>query len=456
MTKFNKTVFKTSHGATVSEMASLTLGHHGPMLIYDTLFMDIMTHFTRERIPERVVHAKGAFGYFEVTNDITKYTRASVFSSIGKRTRIAVRFSGTLKERGGADTVREPHGFSIKFYTDDGIWDIVGLDIPIFFLRDAIYFSSLVHSLKRNPATNLPDLDMFWDYVTLRPEALSSTLYLFSDSGLPYTYRHMNGYSIHAFKLVNKQGMTHYAKFFMKPNQGWRIMTDEDAQRLQGTDPDYYTRDLYNSIARGNTPSWNISIQLMTFEQAKKYPWNPFDITKLWPEDKFPLLPVGVFILDTNPQNYFAQVEQLAFTPGNLVSGIEPSCDRVLHARMFAYPDAHRHRLGPHHMQIPVNCPFIVNNYNRDGPQLFIHQGGAPNYYPNSFNGPETVKPVKENAYRMLGDVARYDLNEEENYFESNYIWLQMCKEEQERLVNRLAVMLYYITERTRVCTKMI
>ncbi|RVE46856.1 hypothetical protein evm_008501 [Chilo suppressalis] len=385
-------LYSPGYGLPVGVKTAIqTVGKNGPALLQDVNFLDEMSAFDRERIPER------AFGYFEVTHDITKYCAAKVFESIGKKTPIAVRFSTVGGESGSADTVRDPRGFAVKFYTDDGNWDLVGNNTPIFFIRDPTLFPSFIHTQKRNPATHLKDPDMFWDFLTLRPESVHQVLYLFGDRGIPDGYRHMNGYGSHTFKLVNAQGVAHWVKFHYKTNQGIKNLPVDKAAELASNDPDYSIRDLYNAIGKGDFPSWTLYIQVMTMAQAETSKLNPFDLTKIWPHTEYPLIPVGKLVLDRNPKNYFAEVEQVAFSPANLVPGIEPSPDKMLQGRLFSYSDTHRHRLGANYLQIPVNCPYRVKvtNYQRDGPQAINNQEGCPNYFPNSFSGPqEDSKPI--------------------------------------------------------------
>lgn len=403
-----------------------------------------MTHFNRERIPERVVHAKGAgaYGYFEVTHDITKYTKAKVFSKIGKKTRVFVRFSTVAGENGSADTVRDPRGFAVKFYTDEGIWDLVGNNTPVFFIKDPLFFPSFIHTQKRNPVTHLKDPDMFWDFATLRPEITHQLMILFSDRGIPDGYRHMNGYGSHTFKLLNDKGEVVYCKFHYKTDQGIKNLLANKAAELASIDPDYAIRDLYNAIALNNYPSWTFYIQVMTFEQAETYRWNPFDITKVWPHSEFPLIPVGKIVLNKNPDNYFADVEQAAFNPAHMVPGIEPSPDKLLQGRLFGYGDTHRHRLGPNHLQLPVNCPYKVMpavNYQRDGLMAVNNQGGAPNYYPNSFGGPVECPSAKQSSFCVRGDVDRYEPFNEDDYGQPGIFWRKVLNDEQKaRFVENL------------------
>ncbi|KAG7203529.1 hypothetical protein KM043_013580 [Ampulex compressa] len=442
-------VLLTGNGAPIaSKTASLTVGPRGPILLQDFVYLDEMSHFGRERIPERVVHAKGAgaFGYFEVTHDITKYTKAKVFASIGKRTPIAVRCSTVGGESGSADTVRDPRGFAVKFYTDEGIWDLVGNNTPIFFIKDPLFFPSFIHTQKRNPATHLKDADMFWDFISLRPETTHQVMFLFGDRGIPDGFRHMNGYGSHTFKLVNAKNQIVYCKFHYKTDQGIQNLLAEKAAQLSASDPDYGLRDLYNAIASGHHPSWTFYIQVMTPEQAKTFKWNPFDLTKVWPHKDFPLIPVGKLVLDRNPENYFADVEQLAFDPAHMVPGIEPSPDKMLQGRLFAYGDTHRHRLGPNHLQLAVNCPYktiSTMNYQRDGLMPVYNQGGAPNYFPNSFCGPKECPAVRSPSFQVSGDVDRYEPENEDDFSQSTTFWRNVLDANAKtRLVNNMVASL--------------
>ncbi|GFG37055.1 hypothetical protein Cfor_00749, partial [Coptotermes formosanus] len=431
-------IIQTRYGVPVPDAtSSLTTGPRGPMLLQDVVFLDMMAHFDRERIPERVVHAKGAgaFGYFEVTNDITRYTKSTVFESVGKRTRIGVRFSVVSAELGGADTIRDPRGFAIKFYSDDGIWDLVGNNTPIFFIRDPMLFPLFIHSQKRNPVTNIKDKDMFWDFITSRHETTYQVVYLFTDLGTPDGYRYMDGFGSHTFKMVNATGNAVYVKFHYLTDQGVKNLTSARATELAGTDPDYATRDLYNAIALGEFPSWTFYIQVMTFEEAETFRWNPFDLTKIWPEDEFPLIEAGKLVLNENPENYFAQVEQMALSPAHMIPGIEPSPDKMLQGRLFAYSDTQRYRLGINHLQLPVNCPFGsrgVTNYQRDGHAALYNQDGAPNYYPNSFGGPQDLPSAAISQFSVSGDVARYNSSNEDNYGQATMFWNTLTAEQKE------------------------
>ncbi|XP_063294114.1 catalase-like [Pelobates fuscus] len=415
--------------------SSLTAGARGPILLQDMQFTEEMAHFSRERIPERVVHARGAgaFGYFEVTNDITQYCKAKMFDKIGKRTPIAVRFSTTAGEAGSADTLRDPRGFAVKFYTEQGNWDLVGNNTPIFFIRDPILFPLLSHAQKRNPQTFLKDPNAFWDFMTLRPESLHEVSMLFTERGIPDGFRHMNGFGNHAFKLVNASGKAVYCKFHYKSNQGIKHLTPEKATELAGSDPDYALGDLYKAIEKGDFPSWTLYIQVMSFREAEQLPYNPFDITKVWYQSDFPLIPVGTMVLNRNPVNYFAEVEQLGFQPRNLLPGIEPSPDKMLHGRLFAYPDAQRYRLGVNYAQIPVNCPHNtkVANYERDGHMAMgNNQGNKPNYYPNSVGGPEPDPQYRDNVFKVSGDVDRYE-DKDDYMIQVRKFYMDVLKEEE-------------------------
>lgn len=442
-------VLLTGNGEPIANKNdSLTAGKYGPTLLQDNVYLDEISHFDRERIPERVVHAKGAgaFGYFEVTHDITKYTKAKLFSHVLKRTPIAVRFSQVGGESGSADTVRDPRGFAIKFYTEEGIWDLVGNNTPIFFIKDPLLFPSFIHTQKRNPVTHLRDSDMFWDFLSLRPESTHQVMFLFSDRGIPDGYRHMHGFGSHTFELINEKNEMVYCKFHYKTDQGIKNIPVERAEQLAGSNPDYSTQDLYNAIAEQNIPTWSFYIQVMTPQEAETFRWNIFDVTKVWPHKEFPLIPVGKLILDRNPENYFADVEQIAFNVAHTVPGIAPSPDKMLQGRLFSYGDTQRHRLGPNHLQIPVNCPYKVIttiNYQRDGLMAINNQGGAPNYYPNSFKGPEECPSIKNPGFPVYGEADRYTPVDEDDFGQPTTFWRYVLNEDEKtRLVNNLVASL--------------
>nr|CAB3227981.1 catalase-like [Phallusia mammillata] len=446
-------VLATGTGAPIEDKLNvMTVGERGPLLMQDFTFTDEMAHFNRERIPERVVHAKGAGakGYFEVTHDITNFCKAKIFEKIGKRTPMAARFSTVGGESGSADTARDPRGFALKFYTDDGNWDLVGNNTPIFFIRDPIFFPSFIHTQKRNPQTHLKDPDMFWDFISLRPETTHQVSFLFSDRGTPDGYRHMNGYGSHTFKMVNADNEAVYCKFHLKTDQGIKNLMADQADKLASSDPDYAIRDLFNSIANKNFPTWSMHIQVMTYAQAEKFKFNPFDLTKIWPQADYPLIPVGKMVLNENPSNYFADVEQIAFSPSHMVPGIEASPDKMLQGRLFSYPDTHRHRLGSNYLQLPINCPFSVKkleNYQRDGPQCVTDNGnGAPNYYPNSFNGPVDGKRSQGRSRqtalhvdKITGDVKKFNSADDDNFTQVGIFWNKVLNAaEKQRLAENI------------------
>lgn len=445
MSQTESTDMTNSNGSPVEDMTtSMTVGPRGPIVLQDFTLIDELAHFDRERIPERVVHAKGAgaFGYFEVTdNTITKFSKASLFSEVGKKTDVVVRFSTVGGESGSADTVRDPRGFAVKFYTEDGNWDLVGNNTPVFFIRDPILFPSMVHSHKRHPQTHLKDPNMFWDFASLRPEGTHQMMILFSDRGIPDGYRHMNGYGSHTFKLVNKDNESVYCKFHYRTDQGIKNIDGKRAAELASTNPDYSIQDLFCAIASGDYPSWTFSVQVMTFEQAETCKMNPFDLTLVWPHGEFPLIKVGKLVLNRNPTNYFLDVEQAAFSPAHMVPGIEPSPDKMLQGRLFSYSDTHRHRLGPNYQQLAVNSArhARVANYQRDGFMCVgDNQGAAPNYYPNSVGGPQPSVKGCTSRFRVSGDVARHDASHDDNFSQPTIFWKMLSEEERSRLVDNI------------------
>ncbi len=395
-----------------SDLYSMTAGPHGPTLMQDIHLTEKLAHFDRERIPERVVHAKGAgaHGYFEVTADVTKYTRAAFLSQVGKKTELFARFSTVGGEKGSADAERDPRGFAVKFYTEQGNYDLVGNNTPVFFIRDALKFPDLIHTQKRNPETNLKDPDMFWDFLSLTPESIHQVTILFSNRGTPKNYRHMNGYGSHTLMWYNCEGEYVWVKHHFKTDQGVENLTGAEAEQMRSADPDHATRDLYEAIAAGQFPSWTLKVQIMTAEQAADYRFDPFDVTKVWPHSDFPLMEVGRMVLNRNPQNYFAEVEQAAFSPGNFVPGVGPSPDRLLQGRLFSYPDTQRHRLGPNFQLLPINAPrAALDSYQRDGAMRSDDGGGAgPHYWPNSFGGAAPDQKYAMPQLDVAGMAARH------------------------------------------------
>lgn len=405
----------TAAGVPVeSNQTSLTAGERGPTLLQDHHLLEKLAHFNRERIPERVVHAKaaGAHGTFTVTHDITRYTKARLFSEIGKKTEVFGRFSTVAGEKGSNDTVRDVRGFALKFHTEEGNWDMVGNNTPVFFIRDGVKFPDFIHSQKRDPQTNLRSDTMQWDFWSLVPESLHQVTILFSDRGIPLGIPYMHGFGSHTYSFINADNERFWVKFHFKTQQGIKNMTPEEADRLAGQDPDYHTRHLFDAIARGAYPKWTLKVQIMPEVEAETYPINPFDLTKVWPYADYPLIDVGVLELNKNPENYFAEVEQSAFSPANVVPGISFSPDKMLQARLFAYADAHRYRLGANFERLPINCPHAAKamNYQRDGFMRFDDNGGAaPNYEPNSFGGPVEDPRFQEPPLKIDGDAARYE-----------------------------------------------
>ena len=396
-----------------NDTSSQTAGPQGPVLMQDVHLLEKLGHFDRERIPERVVHAKGAgaHGYFEVTQDVTPYTRAAFLSQAGNRTAVFARFSTVGGERGSADSERDPRGFALKFYTEEGNYDMVGNNTPVFFIRDPLKFPDFIHTQKRDPATNLKNPDMFWDFLSLTPESLHQVTILFSDRGTPRTYRHMNGHSSHAYMWYNAAGDYVWVKYHFKTEQGIQNFTGEEAERMRGSDPDCVTRDLHDAIANGDFPAWRLQVQIMTPEQAADYRFDPFDVTKVLPHADFPLQDVGRLVLNRNAENYFAEVEQAAFSPSNFVPGIGPSPDKMLQGRLFSYHDTHLHRLGPNYHLLPINVPQAapMASYQRDGAmRLDDNGGGGPNYWPNSFGGPPPDPSLAPPAIPITGRAARH------------------------------------------------
>ncbi|MEO2228040.1 catalase KatA [Priestia megaterium] len=436
----NKNNLTTSWGAPVGDnQNSMTAGSRGPTLIQDVHLLEKLAHFNRERVPERVVHAKGAgaHGYFEVTNDVSTYTKAAFLSEVGKRTPLFVRFSTVAGENGSADTVRDPRGFAVKFYTEEGNYDLVGNNTPVFFIRDAIKFPDFIHTQKRDPRTHLKNPTAVWDFWSLSPESLHQVSILMSDRGIPATLRHMHGFGSHTFKWVNAEGDGVWVKYHFKTDQGVKNLSPDVAAKLAGENPDYHTEDLFNAIEKGDFPSWKLYVQIMPLEDADTYRFDPFDVTKVWSQKDYPLIEVGRMVLDRNPENYFAEVEQATFSPGTLVPGIDVSPDKMLQGRLFAYSDAHRYRVGANHQALPINRPRNeVNNYQRDGQMRFDDNGGRSVYYePNSFGGPTESHENKQAAYPVSGvaDSVAYDRND--HYTQAGDLYRLLSEDERTRLV---------------------
>lgn len=435
----------TSAGIPVGDnQNALTAGPRGPLLIQDWQLFEKHAHFNRERIPERIVHAKGsgAYGTLTITKDITKYTKAKIFSKVGKKTDCFLRFSTVAGERGAADAERDVRGFAMKFYTEEGNWDLVGNNTPVFFVRDPYKFSDFIHTQKRDPKTNLRSNTAMWDFWSLSPESLHQVTILFSDRGLPKTLRHMNGYGSHTYSLINAKNERFWIKFHFKTMQGIQCLTDKESAELIGKDRESHQRDLFYSIKKGDYPKWRMMIQVMTEKQAEKTSYNPFDLTKVWPHGEFPLMEVGILELNKNPENYFQDVEQSAFSPANVVPGISHSPDKMLQFRIFSYADAHRYRLGVNYENLPVNKPRVpVNTYHRDGHMRFDgNYGGAVNYEPNSFDGPVEDAQFKEPSLKISGDADRYDHRKgNDDYTQAGNLYRLLPAAEKDRLHKAIA-----------------
>jgi len=446
MEKDKKKKLSSVSGRPIAENQNVkTAGPRGPMLLEDFWFLEKLAHFDREVIPERRMHAKGsgAFGKFTVTHDITKYTKAKIFSEIGKETKVFARFSTVAGERGAADAERDIRGFALKFYTEEGNWDLTGNNTPVFFLRDPYRFTDLNKAVKRDPRTNLRSANNNWDFWTLLPEALHQVTITMSDRGIPKSYRHMNGYGSHAFSLIDENNERVWVKFHFKTQQGIQNLTDQEAVELIGIDRESHQRDLYNAIENKDFPKWKMQIQIMTEEQAENCEFNPFDLTKVWPHGDFPLIDVGVLELNKNPENYFADVEQAAFNPAHVVPGIGFSPDKMLQGRLFSYGDAQRYRLGVNHYQIPVNkpkCPF--HNHHRDGAmRVDGNEGSTLHYFPNSYKQWEEQKEYTESASDLKGNADHYDFRKDDDdyYTQPGNLFRLMNEEQQQALFGNTA-----------------
>ncbi len=438
---------RTHVGAPVSNnQDAMTAGPRGPVLMQDVWYMEKMAHFDREVIPERRMHAKGsgAFGTFTVTHDITRYTKASIFSEVGKKTEMFARFSTVAGERGAADAERDIRGFALKFYTEEGNWDLVGNNTPVFFFRDPMKFPDLNHAVKRDPRTNMRSPNTNWDFWTSLPEALLQVTIIMGDRGIPSSFRHMHGFSSHAYSFISKDNKRTWVKFHFRSQQGIKNLTDKEAATVVGMDRESHQRDLYESIEKGKFPKWTMYVQLMTEDQAREMKTNPFDLTKMWHKKDFPLMPVGEFELNRNPANYFADVEQAAFNPASVVPGISFSPDRMLQGRLFSYGDAQRYRLGVNHAMIPVNSPKAVkhpHSFHRDGlMRVDGNVGSELHYEPNSYgNWQENLShelPVEDG-----GDIYRYDFREDDHdyYSQPGELFRAMTPEQQQVLFENTA-----------------
>jgi len=431
----------TNGGAPVADNNHvMTAGPRGPMLLQDVWFQEKLASFDREVIPERRMHAKGsgAFGTFTVTHDITQYTKARIFSEVGKTTELFVRFSTVAGERGAADAERDIRGVAMKFYTEEGNWDLVGNNTPVFFLKDPLKFPDLNHAVKRDPRTNMRSAKNNWDFWTLLPEALHQVTITMSDRGIPLSYRHMNAYGSHTYSLISAENKRYWVKFHFKTQQGIKCLTDAEAETLIGKNRESHQCDLYDSIESGDFPKWNMQIQVVPEEAAAEFPFNPFDLTKVWPHADYPLIDVGVLELNRNPENYFADVEQAAFNPANIIPGIGFSPDKMLQGRLFSYGDAQRYRLGVNHQQIPVNrprCPF--HSFHRDGAmRVDGNHGGTLGYEPNSYDEWQEQRDFSEPPLSLEGAADHWNHHEDDDdYFSQTGGLFQLMNPEQQKLL---------------------
>jgi catalase len=435
----------TSAGNPVADnQNSITAGPRGPLLMQDYQLIEKLAHQNRERIPERTVHAKGtgAYGTFTVTHDITRYTKASIFAQVGKQTETFLRFSTVAGELGAADAERDVRGFALKFYTDEGNWDLVGNNTPVFFVRDPYKFPDFIHTQKRHPKSHLRSAQAMWDFWSKSPESLHQVTILFSDRGLPRSLRHINGYGSHTYSFLNANNERFWVKFHFKTQQGIQCLTNEEGERIIAKDRESSQRDLFEAIERGEFPKWKVQVQIMPEIEAETYRWNPFDLTKVWPHADYPLIDVGVLELNRNPENYFAEVEQSSFSPSNIVPGIGFSPDKMLQARIFAYADAHRYRVGTHYEMLPVNRPrCAVNHYHADGPMRFdVPKATDAFYEPNSFRGPIENARFAEPPLKISGDADRYNHRDgNDDYTQPGNLFRLLPAEEKERLFTNIA-----------------
>ena len=443
----HKPILTTTAGAPIADnQNSLTAGARGPVLLQDYQLIEKLAHQSRERIPERTVHAKGwgAHGTLTITHDNTKYTKASVFSRIGKKTEMLARFSTVAGEMGAADHERDVRGFALKFYTEEGNWDLVGNNTPVFFVRDPLKFPDFIHTQKRHPRTNLRSPTAMWDFWSLSPESLHQVTILFSDRGIPQSPRFMHGFGSHTYSFINAQNERFWVKFHFRTQQGIKYQTNREAEAIVGKSRESYQEDLFGAIERGDMPKWTLYLQIMPEPDAGKQWYNPFDLTKVWPHKDYPLIEVGVMELNRNPANYFQEIELVAFSPSNIVPGISWSPDKMLQARIFSYADAHRYRLGTHYEMLPVNrarCP--IHNYHKDGPMRFfgtLTGSGDAFYEPNSFHGPVESGSHVEPPLKIYGDADRYSHREgNDDYRQPGDLFRLTAPDARKRLMDNIA-----------------
>ena len=452
-----KHTLTTTNGCPVADnQNSMTAGPRGPMLLQDFWFLEKLAHFDREVIPERRMHAKGsgAYGTFTVTHDITQYTKAKLFSEVGKKTELFARFSTVAGERGAADAERDIRGFALKFYTEEGNWDMVGNNTPVFFMRDPLKFPDLNHAVKRDPRTNMRSAQNNWDFWTLLPEALHQITVLMSERGLPRSYRHMHGFGSHTFSLINADNERFWVKFHFKTQQGIENLSNAEAEAIVGKDRESHQRDLYEAIERGDFPRWDFKVQIMPEKDAATYRFHPFDLSKVWPHGDYPLIDVGTFELNRNPENYFAEVEQAAVNPASIVPGIGFSPDKMLQGRLFSYGDTQRYRLGVNHSQIPVNQPRCpVSSYHRDGAmRVDGNYGSTKHYEPNSLGLWQECPEAKEPPLALSGAAYNWNFrdDDEDYYTQPGNLFRLMSAQQQQVLFDNTAAELASVDDQVR------
>jgi catalase len=438
-------IMTTTGGNPIADnQNSVTAGPRGPVLLQDYQLLEKLAHQNRERIPERVVHAKGsgAHGTFRVTSDISKFSKANLFSEVGKETPVFLRFSTVAGERGAADAERDVRGFALKFYTEEGNFDLVGNNTPVFFVRDPLKFPDFIHTQKRHPKSNLRSNTAMWDFWSLSPESLHQVTILFSDRGLPKSYRHIHGFGSHTYSFINAADERFWIKFHFKTQQGIECLTNSEGEAIIARDRESHQRDLFEAIERGDFPKWTVQVQIMPETEAEKYHLNPFDLTKVWPHKDYPCMEVGVLELNRNPENYFAEVEQSSFSPSNMVPGISWSPDKMLQARVFSYADAHRYRVGTHYEMLPINKPLrAVATYHMDGSMRFDGPGGPDAYYePNSFGGPVQEERFREPPLKISGDADRYNHRDgNDDYAQAGDLFRLMSADQKNQLFGNVA-----------------
>ncbi|KHF35600.1 Catalase [Paenibacillus sp. P1XP2] len=446
----------TNQGAPIGDnQNSRTAGQNGPTLLEDYQLLEKLAHFDRERIPERVVHARGAgaHGVFKVINSMKRYTKAAFLQKEGQETPVFARFSTVIHGQHSPETLRDPRGFAVKFYTEEGNYDFVGNNLPIFFIRDAMKFPDMVHALKPDPRTNIQEEDRYWDFMSLSPESTNMLVHLFADEGIPANYRQMRGSSVHAFKWINEYGNTVYVKLRWVPKQGIKNLSREEAAQIQGKDFNHASRDLYEAIERGDYPEWDLYVQVLDPADLDSFDFNPLDATKDWFEEDIPYQLVGTMTLNRNPENVFAETEQVGFNPGVLVPGIEPSEDKLLQGRLFSYSDTQRYRIGPNYLQLPINCPFAkVSNNMRDGAMAFKQPSDRINYEPNRYqHTPKEDPAYKDVPQPVRGTVSREKIDKPNDFGQAGQVFRKYSPEVQEQLIGNLAADLEPVAEQTKL-----